>query len=55
MDKAVMQQVPAMREKKEVLPLLAESVPPQRIGFKTYLAKKRKQEGFFNLFIMALV
>lgn len=55
MDKAVMQQVPAIREKNEVLPLLAESLPPQRIGSKTYLAEKRKQEGFFNLFIMALV
>lgn len=55
MEQTVMQQVPAIKEKKEVLPLLAESLPPQRIGFKTYLAKKRKQEGFFNLFIMALV
>lgn len=56
MDKAVTQQVPAIREKKEVLSLLpAESVPSQRTGFKTFLAEKRKQEGFFNLFIMALV
>lgn len=56
MDKAVMQQVPAIREKQEVVSLLpAKSMPLQRIGVQSYLAKKGKQEEFFNLFIIPLV
>lgn len=46
MDKAVMQQVPAFREKQEVLSLLpAKSVPPQKWGLRLTWPKRESRRS----------